>query len=205
MGAGDAAVVGAVISAAVAVVVAIATQIGTSLRARTDRRYTARRAGLIEAQDAALELREALADYGHGIRVSLRASTAEPTVPGSLGGGGPAGAHATADTGVELSVDGSPGHEHEARRRQATGRFQVTVSRVQDPAVVAAMRTWESAASRRFISTDEVSASTEDEWFAYVQALCHAALTSTTGVTTDSSRRHLAAPRPLPVDGDVAR
>lgn len=205
MGADDAAVVGAVISAAVAVVVAIATQIGTSLRARTDRRYTAQRAALIEAQDAALELREALADYGHGIRLSLRGINAEPTVPGSLGGGGASGPRAMGDTGVELSVDGSPGQEHEGRRRRATGRFQVTVSRVQDPVVVAALRTWESAASRRFISTDEVSASTEDEWFAYVQALCHAALTSTTGVTTASSRRHLTAPRPLPADGDVAR
>lgn len=56
----NAAVIAAVISASVAVVVAIVTQVWTSLRARTDRRYTARRAAILDAQNAAVILRDAL-------------------------------------------------------------------------------------------------------------------------------------------------
>ena len=60
-------VTGAVISASVAVILAILTQIAVSIRARTDRRYLARRLALREAQDAALAYRTALLRYGRAL------------------------------------------------------------------------------------------------------------------------------------------
>ncbi|SHG12958.1 hypothetical protein SAMN05443575_1451 [Jatrophihabitans endophyticus] len=161
MAASDAALIGAVITASVAVVVAIVTQVWTSQRSRIDRQYVSRRAGLAEAQDAMLDLREALAEYGRGIR----ASQDQP--------------------------------ELEAAKRTATGRFETRVARVHDDAVATAMSTWRSAAERSLISVEDLSAHVEDEWFAYVQDLCRAALMSSTGVTTQRDRAGVTVPAAL--------
>lgn len=204
MPAGNAAVVAAVISASVAVVVAIGTQIWTSVRARSDRRYASRRAGLIEAQDALLELRDALAAYGPSVRPSMRGDRITGQENGPADGlvdssGVPAPPPAQAD-GDAVSAAGSahgPDRQLETRRRQTTGRFVVAVSRVHDESIVTAMNTWQSAASRRFISVEDVSASVEDQWFDYVQKLTHLALTSPSGKTGKRGRERIAEPTPL--------
>lgn len=174
MGTSNAAIAGAIITASVAVIMAIVTQVWTSLRSRTDRQYTARRAGIVDAQDAMLELRDALAAYGVAIRPVHQGATTDP-IP---------------VTAPEDSV--------ESRKRTATGRFLACVSRVHDSALFDAMMTWRSAAERRFISVEEVTAAVEDEWFGHVQDLSRAALMSSTGTTRATNRKGLAPPSPLP-------
>ena len=63
--------IAAVVTASVAVIVAIVTQIWTSRRERSDRRYAARRQAITDAQDAALDLRTTLGEYGESVRESF--------------------------------------------------------------------------------------------------------------------------------------
>ena len=63
----------ALIAAAVSLLVALLSQLGSARRDKQERLYQRRRAALLEVQDAALELRQALADFG-------RLARAEPGV-----------------------------------------------------------------------------------------------------------------------------
>lgn len=160
--------IGAVISASVAVIVAIVTQVFASVRARTDRLYLARRAALIDAQDAGLELRQALLLYGQAVPHSVSAT--------SLG------------TTAELPA------EVDAGRVRAQGRFAVAVSRVHDQHVARALRLWTQIAEVRYIDVSDVSAAVEDSWFRHVNALAAAAMSTKTCDTTERQRSTLREP-----------
>lgn len=58
----------ALIAAVVSLLVALVSQFGTSVRDSNARRYERRRAALLDAQNAALELRKRLREYGQLIR-----------------------------------------------------------------------------------------------------------------------------------------
>lgn len=76
---GNSGVIAAVITAAVAVIVALLTQVATSRRDRADRRYAARRQAIVDAQDSAVDLRTALAEYGETVRRSATIPAPPPT------------------------------------------------------------------------------------------------------------------------------
>ena len=61
-------VVAAIISSSVAVLVAVGSAVRADLQRATDRRYERRRAFLVDAQDAALALRDALLEFGAAAR-----------------------------------------------------------------------------------------------------------------------------------------
>jgi hypothetical protein len=67
----------ALIAAVVSLLVALASQLGMSIRDSFARRYERRRAALLDAQDAALELRKRLREYGLLIRAHPGQSSAE--------------------------------------------------------------------------------------------------------------------------------
>jgi hypothetical protein len=137
----------AVIAAAVAVLVAIGTQITLSVRDSHARRYERRRVALIDAQDAALEFRGRVRDYG----LVSRATAGLP--------------------GTELI-------EAERRYDDARGRLDVTMSRIDDEAVTAAMRVWRTAAEISFISSLDVSAAREEQAWTVVNSALGNALQS---------------------------
>jgi hypothetical protein len=159
---------GAVITASVAVVVAVLTQIATSVGAGTDRRYAARRAALLEAQDAALAYRTALLLYGNAL----------PTSVAAVEGG------ALADVPAELDNDRITTH----------GAFTVAVSRVEDPHIALALERWAQTASRRFIDVRDVSATIEQAWFSYCNRLIAVALPRADCQTTDKARAEIIQP-----------
>jgi hypothetical protein len=159
---------GAVISASVAVIVAVLTQIATSVRARTDRRYVARRLALREAQDAALAYRTALLRYGRALPRSVAA----------VEGG------ALADVPAALDDE----------RITAQGAFTVAVSRVEDAHIALALERWAQAASRRFIDVKDLSATVEHDWFTYGNKLIAAALPRADCQTNEKARSAIAEP-----------
>lgn len=161
-------VTGAVISASVAVIVAVLTQIATSVRARTDRRYTARRLALREAQDAALAYRTALLRYGRALPSSVFAVEG-----GSL-----------ADVPAALEDD----------RLTTQGAFTVAVSRVEDAHIALALERWAQTASRRFIDVKDVSANVEQDWFTYGNKLIAAALPRADCQTDHKARSAIPEP-----------
>jgi biopolymer transport protein ExbB/TolQ len=75
--AGSAAIDSALIAAVVSLVVALLSQLSTSVRDSRARRYERRRAALLDAQDAALELRTRLREYGQLIRAHPGQAAAE--------------------------------------------------------------------------------------------------------------------------------
>ena len=161
-------VTGAVISASVAVILAILTQIAVSIRARTDRRYLARRLALREAQDAALAYRTALLRYGRALPRSVSA------VEGGV----------LADVPPALDDD----------RITTQGGFTVAVSRVEDAYIALSLERWAQTASRRFIDVQDVSANVEQEWFAYANKLIALALPRADCQTNEKTRNTLSAP-----------
>jgi hypothetical protein len=60
----------AFIAAAVALLVAVITQVSLFRRDRRERLYQSRRTALLDVQDAALALRQALAEYGPLVRIT---------------------------------------------------------------------------------------------------------------------------------------
>ena len=75
--AGSAAIDSALIAAVVSLLVALLSQLSTSVRDSHARRYERRRAALLDAQDAALQLRRRLREYGQLIRAYPGQPTAE--------------------------------------------------------------------------------------------------------------------------------
>jgi hypothetical protein len=151
----DGSVVGAWITAGAALVVAVGGSVRGDLRLAGDRRYERRRAALTEAQDAALALRTALAEYGS----SLRTTTAEATA----GGGG-----------FVMAVP----DRLDTEVSEAEGRLLVARSRVDDAAVVAALDTWRRLARVSLIDARDAEASSERKAFDEVNELIGAALRS---------------------------
>jgi hypothetical protein len=156
----DTSVAAAVITSGVALVVAVGGGLRTELRSASDRRHERRRAFLTDAQDAALELRNSLREYGS----SLRARTGA----GDGGGGG----------GIFIMSVPEPLATQVAA---AEGRYTVAASRLEDDAVVTALEHWHSLARVSLIDTSEAPASAEQRAFADVNDLIGAALRSARG------------------------
>ncbi|MBV9821083.1 MAG: hypothetical protein JO144_02470 [Actinobacteria bacterium] len=70
----------------------------------------------------------------------------------------------------------------ERRYLDARALLEVTLSRVDDPRVVAAARSWQESAEVSFISTAEVSAASEQKQWADLNAAVGSALQSRDGV-----------------------
>jgi len=67
----------AFIAAAVALLVAVITQVSLFRRDRRERRYQRHRTALLQVQEAALALRQALAEYGEAARLARAARSPE--------------------------------------------------------------------------------------------------------------------------------
>ena len=131
-------IVGAVITAPVAVLVAVPTQIGLWRQDAARRGYERRRSALLDVQDACLDLRESLRQYGTTLRSSVD----------------------KLDAGDVVALGVAP--EIFARVEMARGRLNMVIARVESNVVVQAVETWETSASQSFISDDDVSAGEED-------------------------------------------
>jgi hypothetical protein len=84
---------------------------------------------------------------------------------------------------------GRPSPEVEAAERRyldARALLEVTLSRVDDPAVVAAAERWRSAAEVSFISTAEISAAQEQQEWQAVNVAIGSALRSADGTSARS-------------------
>jgi hypothetical protein len=154
----DAPVVAALITSSVALLVAAGGAVRSELARASDRRYERRRRFLIDAQDAALTLRDALRSYG----AALQASALER------------------QRGIAMPV-GPQVRAGEAAAAVAEGRLTVARSRVDDDAVVAALLDWQKQARIGLIDIPEQEASTEEDAFADVNRLIGAALRSADG------------------------
>jgi hypothetical protein len=158
----DGSVIAALITSGAALVVAVGGSLRNDVRTAADRRYERRRGALVDAQDAALELRNALVEYG----TSLRARTTAA----------PAGAGA-----FVMSVP----DELDTDVLDAEGRFLVTRSRVDDETVVDALTRWRSLARVNLIDPRDGEASAEQHAFAEINELIGAALRSSSGRLAD--------------------
>jgi hypothetical protein len=155
----DTSVAAAVVTSGVALVVAVGGGVRNELRSAADRRYERRRTFLIEVQDAALELRNSLREYGSELRAR--------TGTGDGGGGGIFIMSVPEPLATAVSA--------------AEGLFTVASSRVEDEAVVAALTHWYSLARVSLIDTSEAPASAEQRAFNEVNDLIGAALKSGRG------------------------
>ncbi len=153
----DTSVAAAVITSGVALVVAIGGGMRSELRSSSDRRYERRQAFLTEAQDAALELRNALREYGSSLRA--RTGSTRRHRRRSLHHVGSANRWPT-----DVSA--------------ADGRFAVAASRVEDERVVAALDHWHALARVSLIDTSDAPAADEQRAFTAVNDLIGAALRS---------------------------
>jgi hypothetical protein len=155
----DTSVAAALITSGVAVVVAVGGGIRSELRSASDRRSERRRTFLTDGQDAALELRNALREYGS----SLRARTSS----GDGAGGGIFIMSVPEPLAAEVAA--------------AEGRFAVATSRIEDEAVLTALQRWHSLAQVSLIDTSESPAADEQRAFVAVNELIGAALRSAHG------------------------
>jgi hypothetical protein len=158
----DAPVLAAIITSSVAFAVALGSGIRAEHSATVERRYERRRGFLMEAQDAALALRNALRTYGTELD---RQAGEDGDEDGSF-------ALRVADW-----VD-----DQVARAR---GRLEVAQSRVDDPGVRAALQAWVDLARRSLIGQEE-DAAAEQRAFDEVNRLIGAALRSSRGLTARS-------------------
>jgi hypothetical protein len=161
----DAPVVASIITSSVAFVVAVGSGIRAEFSAAVERRYERRRSFLMDAQDAALALRNALRTYGTELE---RRASEDGDEDGSFA------------LQVTDWVD-----DQVARAR---GRLEVTASRVEDDAVRAALGTWVDLARRSLIGQEE-DAAAEQGAFDEVNRLIGAALRTTRGVSSGSRGR----------------
>lgn len=153
----DGSVVAALITSAAALVVAVGGSLRHDVRISGERRYERRHRALIDAQDAALQLRTALTEYG----AALRARTTDAPASGAF----------------VMSVPDRLDTDVHA----AEGRLLVARSRVDDDAVVAALLRWRSLARVSLIDPRDGDASGEEQAFAEVNDLIGAALRSGRG------------------------
>lgn len=159
----DGSVVAALITSGAALVVAVGGSLRNDFRTAADRRYERRRTSLVDAQDAALELRNALTEYG----TALRTRTAQA----------PFGAGA-----FVMSVPDELGNDV----LEAEGRFLVARSRVDDPPVVAALGRWQALARVSLIDPRDGEASAEERAFDEINQVIGAALRSADGRAPES-------------------
>lgn len=121
----------AAVAAATALAVFVLTQWVTGRRERRGRAYERRRAALVDAQDAALALRDRLGAFGP---LARRASGAPPD--------------------AELVAA-------QYRADEAFARLEVCVTRIEDAAVVAGIAAWRDLARFHYISAEDVTTTEE--------------------------------------------
>ncbi len=133
----DAQVAAAAITASVAAVFVVIGQFLVLWRERHGRRSNRRRQSLVEVQDAALQLRGRLRDYGRALEENVRPQQPQsifaPNVPAEV----------------------------ESRRDDADGLLDVCLTRVESATVRQAVDEWREAAMSRFISPEDVPAAQE--------------------------------------------
>ncbi len=153
------AVLSAVIAAAVAVVLAVVGQFETWRRERSARAYERRRTALLDAQDAAPDLRKELRKYGQALAAAVDEARPEPL--------GPTGAL------VAPMADDSD-------RADAAALLEVRQTRLEakplSQAVSSALNDWRDRAEEHFISPGDVTAGAELEAWQAVNAAVAAAL-----------------------------
>lgn len=149
----DGPVVASLISSSVAVLVAVGSAIRADLQRASDRRYERRRKFLMDAQEAALALRDALRDYGQVLK-PVEGETA-------LVGG-------AEDRRRAVAVAG--------------GRVEIAASRLDDEAVLATMSQWERLARETLIAVGQGMAPSEEAAFTELNRAVSAALRSSRGL-----------------------
>jgi hypothetical protein len=169
----DGPVLGAIITSSAALAVAIGGGLRRTVQTVVERRYERRLEFLVEAQDAMLALRDALATYGVALQEQLRDDSDTPTPPGVLVTG-PASAAASS---FVLAVPSAVSLQVAAAR----GRLAVARSRLEDDAVSAALGRWESLAQASMIDPHDTQTAAEEAAFDDVNELIHAALQRTSG------------------------
>jgi hypothetical protein len=147
-----------VIAAATSLLVAVASQFLTWRRERTQRSYDRRRSALLDAQDAALVVRNRLGEYGEVSRIE---PLTEPTITAA-----------------------------DAQRRldDALAALAVSLTRVDDEAVVGAALAWRDQAKFHSISGEDVTDTEEIAAWDAMNAAFGSALKSSTGVSRGPAR-----------------
>jgi hypothetical protein len=143
----------ALVAAATAVVVALLTQFFTWRREQAVRSYARRRAALLDAQDAALALRNRFGEFGDASRL-------EPVTQPTL-----------ASLGAQRRLD------------DALAALAVRLTRVDDDAVVEAAKSWRDQARFHSISGEDVSDAEEIGAWDAMNSAFGSALKSATGVS----------------------
>lgn len=146
-------VLAVVISAAVSLVVVVVTQLWTSRRERNIQAYERRRYALIEVQDSALELRNALSRFGP---LARRASGGAPSL--ELGA-------------AQQRVD------------DAFARLDVRLTRMDDVRLTELVRAWRGLARFHYVSQEEVTTAAEAAAWQAMNDAFGVALTSATAAT----------------------
>ncbi len=149
----DGPVVAALISSSVAVLVAVGSAIRADLQRASDRRYERRRRFLIDAQDAALALRDALREYGD----VLKRRTSDPSLQ--------------AGTDVQRRAVALAG-----------GRLEICASRVEDAIVVTALTRWDQLAREVLLGVSQGNAPAEEAAFTELNRVIGEALRSARGL-----------------------
>lgn len=155
----DGSVVAALITSGAALVVAVGGSLRGDRRIAAERRYERRRAALTDAQDAALALRSALTEYGTALRSRTRQA---PTGVG----------------GFVMSVPERLGSDVQ----DTEGRLLVARSRLDDPAIGAALERWRALARVSLIDPRDGEAASEERAFAELNALIGTALAAADGL-----------------------
>jgi hypothetical protein len=149
----DGPVVASLISSSVAVLVAVGSAIRADVQRASDRRYDRRRMFLIDAQEAALALRDALREYGD----ILERSAGEPSV--------------------------RAGAEVQRRAvAVAGGRLELARSRIEDATVLTALVSWEQQAWETLLEVEQGNTPGEETAFAEVNQAVSSALRSARGL-----------------------
>ncbi|HEY7007521.1 MAG TPA: hypothetical protein VH395_01195 [Jatrophihabitantaceae bacterium] len=136
------------IAAATALIVFVLTEFAVSRRERGSRVYNRRRQALLQVQDAALELRNGLAEYG------------------------PLARHATGAVPDAEMSDAQRGVDH------AFALLDVALTRIEDEAVRGAVLAWRDRARFHYVSAEEVTTAEELELWQTMNAMIGVALTA---------------------------
>ncbi len=176
----DATVLAAWITAGAALVVAIGGAVRASAQTGEQRRYERRRTFLIEAQDAMLALRDALAAYGAALHEQLRG-------PSTVHAGVRVRGHpsSTPAASFVMAVPDAVG----LRVESARGRLLVARSRLEDVRVDAAIGEWAVLAQASKIDPHDTQTSAEEAAFVQVNELIRSALRTNSGNVDDGPRR----------------
>jgi inorganic triphosphatase YgiF len=143
--------ISAIIAAAVSLLVFVLTQFWTSRREQRTQTYHRRRAALTEVQDAALDLRTALATFG-------------PLARNAFG----------REVGGELAAA-------QRRVDEAFALLDVRLTRIDDAEVTQAVIVWRDMARFHYVSLEEVTTADEQAAWAQMNTRLGAALTSGSG------------------------